>query len=324
MFDRLRKNANSIPYDMFDGEFADAEARRARRLESIYHVGQERIWDGRKVLAELLEKHGKPTLALEKREALARVFSVIMWGELGAWKISSQLATELVPLQAKLAAASQVHDEARHFYVMHDYLEVLGHRPKKMDFWARRLVDMTLATPSLSKKLFGMQLMIEVVALTIFQSVRELEVEPVLTELLSYYERDEARHVGLGVQALPPMLGKMNLAQRLDFERFALVLNICQLASLKSREADMKVLGIEPRRLLSSGLQRHRQVQKQIAAEYPRWPEDNAGLRLFDALAEMFFPADGSKGEFARRAVHAVGIFRGERVGLINKDLAAA
>jgi len=28
-------------------------------------------------------------------------------------------------------------------------------------------------------------------------------VEPVLTELLPYYERDEARHVGLGVQMVP-------------------------------------------------------------------------------------------------------------------------
>ena len=119
-----------------------------------------------------------------------------MWGELAAWKISAQLADVLVPLEAKLAASSQVHDEARHFYVMHDYLEALGEKPPVLDYWSKRVLTMTLDTKSLAKKLLGMQLTIETIALTIFQRVRELEVEPVLTELLPYYERDEARHVG--------------------------------------------------------------------------------------------------------------------------------
>ena len=51
-----------------------------------------------------------------------------------------------------------------------------------------------------------MQLTVETIALVIFQRVRELEVEPVLTELMPYYERDEARHVGLGVQLVPQMM----------------------------------------------------------------------------------------------------------------------
>ena len=49
---------------MFDSSYPEDEARRARRLESIYHAGQARIWDGREVLAELLEKH--PVRAVEK------------------------------------------------------------------------------------------------------------------------------------------------------------------------------------------------------------------------------------------------------------------
>lgn len=41
-----------------------------------------------------------------------------MWDELAAWKIRAQLSDPLVELEPKLAVASEVHDEARHFYVM--------------------------------------------------------------------------------------------------------------------------------------------------------------------------------------------------------------
>src|SRR5262249_18628710 len=163
----------------------------------------ELAWDGRAVLAELVAKHGGIRVPDDKRAALSQVFGIIMWGELAAWKISLQLADEIVPLEPKMAATSQAHDEARHFYVMHDYLDTLGDVPRTMDRASRALLEIVLETPSLVKKLLGMQLMVESLALTIFQVVREAKIEPVLVDLLRYYEKDEARHVGLGVQLLP-------------------------------------------------------------------------------------------------------------------------
>ena len=70
----------------------------------------------------------------------------------------------------------------------------------------------------LAKKLIGMQLLIEPVALTLFHIVRKLKLEPVLSELLPYYERDEARHIALGIQYLPAMLTQMSPAERILFE----------------------------------------------------------------------------------------------------------
>src|SRR5688572_20953736 len=171
---------SEIPFEMFDLPRAAEEARRAHKLENIYHRGQDMAWSGREVLAELIAKHGAIEIDPQKRAALGRLFAIIMWGELAAWKISAQLADQLVPLEAKLAASSQVHDEARHFYVMHDYLQALGHDPPPLDRWSRRVVELTLRTKDITKKLLGMQLTIETIALTIFQHVRELEVEPVL------------------------------------------------------------------------------------------------------------------------------------------------
>jgi demethoxyubiquinone hydroxylase (CLK1/Coq7/Cat5 family) len=311
-----------IPFDMFDVSYTDREARRAKRMESIYHVGQERIWDGREILRELIDKHGRPRIADRQRRALAQIFSVIMWGELAAWKISAQLTDRIEPLPAKLAAASQVHDEARHFYVMHDYLEALGERPPVLDRWSKRVLTMTLGTRSLAKKLLGMQLTIETIALTIFQRVRELEVEPVLTELLPYYERDEARHVGLGIQMLPAMIQDMSLAERIEFARFHFELYASAVLSLKSLEPDLLSIGVDPRSLLAIGFRKQKDIDDMLREEFPAWPEDPPEQRLFHGFVELLFPAGGphAKVSARERLRAAVGVFQRERESVLQTE----
>jgi hypothetical protein len=304
---------------MFDRDLSAREARRARRMESIYHVGQERIWDGRAVLGELIERHGKPKLKEKERKALTRIFSIIMWGELAAWKISAQLADELVPLEAKLAAASQVHDEARHFYVMHDYLEALGERPPPLDKWSRRVVEMTLGTKDTTKKLLGMQLTIETIALTIFQQVREMEVEPVLTELLPYYERDEARHVGLGTQLVPKLISAMSIPQRIDLAVFQLDLLASSVLSLKSMGPDLLAIGVDPRDVLAIGYKKELEIGAMVKEAFPGWPDDPPVNRLFHGLCELLFPSEGDVGVPARvRLAHAAQVAMRTRKGVLE------
>ncbi len=315
---------------MFRGpSVVEREARRARRLESIYHVGQSRIWDGRQVLAELKERHGPPRMGADAKRALSRVFSIIMWGELAAWKISAQLADALVPLEAKLAAASQVHDEARHFYVMHDYLSALGHEPPPLDFWSQRVVEMTLETEDLAKKLLGMQLTIETIALTLFQHVRELRVDPLLAELLAYYERDEARHVGLGIQLVPDMIAAMSATERVSLALFQLDILASSLFSLKAMEHDLEVIGVDPRDILAIGLRKQLEVQDAIKKQFPRWPNDSVVDRLFHGLIELLFPSapKGAPFPLAARvagAASALSRARGEVLATTERRRAVA
>lgn len=251
---------SKIRYDMFDLVRSEREAKRMAKCENIYHRGQHLAWNGKEILAELLEKNGGIHVEQREREALKRVFAIILWGELAAWRISTQLADGLVPLEAKMAATSQAHDEARHFYVMHDYLTELGYSPKRLDRAPQALLDLVLDTPNLAYKLLGMQLMIETMALTIFQTVRELEVEPVIAELMRYYERDEARHVGLGMQYLPILMKDMNRRQVSAMLTFQARLLFWALWELKVLEPDFEVLGIDTRDVMERGR------RKQIAA----------------------------------------------------------
>jgi hypothetical protein len=281
---------------MFDLPCAADEARRARKLESLYHRGQELAWDGRAVLAELVEKHGGIHIPEEKRAALGRIFAVIMWGELAAWKVSAQLADEIVALEPKMAATSQAHDEARHFYVMHDYLELLGEVPRDLDFASRAVLEMVLGTDSLLKKLLGMQLMVESLALTIFQLVRETRVEPVLADLLRYYEKDEARHVGLGVQLLPQMMRGLSRLETADLILFQVRVFGLTLVGLKHLEWAWRALGVDPRRIIALGRAKQalafQELGKQLGIEtVPRW---RLGIiRGIKGFAGALFAADG-------------------------------
>src|SRR5690606_37158720 len=139
--------------DMFDIVEHAEEARRLAKCERIYHRGQEMAWDGREILPMLIAKHGGIVVDETKKEALKRVFAIIMWGELAAWKISAQLADTIVPLEAKMAATSQAFDEARHFYVMHDYLTELGYVPERLERAPQALLDLVLETDNPAYKL---------------------------------------------------------------------------------------------------------------------------------------------------------------------------
>jgi len=281
-----------IRYDMFDLAKSAEEAKRFGKCERIYHRGQEIAWDGKALLSSLVEEHGGIHLDPVKAEAVKRIFAIILWGELAAWKISAQLADSLVPLEAKMAATSQAHDEARHFYVMHDYLQQLGYDPERMDRAPQALLDLVLQTTNPAYKLLGMQLMIETLALTIFQTVRELDVEPVLTELMKYYERDEARHVGLGMQYLPSLMKGMNRRQVSALITFQCRLLFWALYELKVLEPDLRTLGIEPRDVLERG--RRKQVAALNAAfgvlGIPFDRDRNPMVMVLNGAVEFLFP----------------------------------
>jgi len=240
-----------IDYDIFDRERTEQEAKSATVLAGIYHKGHTKGWDGVAVLNDLLAKHNGINIPLDKSKALAEIFNVILWGELAAWKVSAELAFEIEHMEAKMAATSQAHDEARHFYVMHNYLKELGHVPDRVNSATEALLNNVMDANSLGKKLLGMQLMVEPIAITIFRFVRDTNVEPVLCELLKLYEIDEARHIALGVQYLPEVIKKMSFAEKVRLALFQIKLLSLEVEGLKYLEDSLLKLGIDPKDVYS-------------------------------------------------------------------------
>ena len=216
-------------------------------LEKVYHNGQEKIWDGRKTLDYLLKKYPNPDLTHSQATALKNILAIILWGEYVAWNVSSEMSAAFHERGAKMAAVSQAHDEARHFYVMKDYLEKrLGYQPRTIFKPALKVLEEISKTKCMAKKLLGLQLMIEPVAITIFRFVRKSQIDPALSELLEYYEKDEARHIALGVKYLPNLIKKMFILKKINFIFWQIKLIFFEIKGLKSIEKDLEVLGIEP------------------------------------------------------------------------------
>lgn len=299
-----------LPYDMFDLAKEAYAAKKADLLANVYHKAQERAWSGKEILPMLIERHGKPALPTKQKEALARIFAIILWGELAAWKISAQLAEALEPLEAKMAATGQSFDEARHFYSMYDYLCELGYVPEKIDRLSEKVLELTLRARKLSHKICGMQLMIETIALTIFQTVRKRNLEPVLSELLRYFEIDEARHIALGVNYLPSMIKRMGKPELLEFMWFQLRLMFWVIHSLRALKPDLDTLGIPVRDLVELGKAKQFEVFREMWAELGVDIQLDRPLitRSFEAIDEVYFPRDETS-PLLRRLQQAARVF---------------
>ena len=215
----------------------------AKTLEGIYHKGQDHIWNGNDVLADLIDKHNGISISEDKIESIQNIFSVIYWGEYAAWNISSELALNIDTFEAKMAATSQAHDEARHHYVMEKYLSNIGCEPKPLPHNSSKALNFVLDANTLPKKLLGMQLMVEPIAVTIFKLVIQSKIEPVLCDLLRYYERDESRHIALGVKYLPTLIRTMNYYEILDLFLWQLRLMLIEVDGLKELKEDFENLG---------------------------------------------------------------------------------
>lgn len=240
-------------------------------LSNIYHKGQNNIWDGRKILSELIQKHGKPNLSDEKRDSLIRILTLILWGELVAWKTSALLAAEIDDMGAKLAATSQAHDEARHFYVMLDYMrEVLDYEPDGRGFLTEHSetgLNEVLAASDVARRLLGMQLMVEPVAISIFSQLRKNNVEPILSDLLIYYEKDEARHIALGVKHLPKVLDGFSTLQVLSLFSWQCKMLKYEIDGLREIANSFNLLGVNPLAVLRSAEKRQKEAASEMANE---------------------------------------------------------
>ncbi len=129
----------------------------------------------------------------------AWTLSQFLHGEQGALLVASQLCSCAPTYDAKLYAASQTFDEARHVEVFGRYLlDKVGFMyPVNRELKA--LLDKVLTDERWDLKFIGMQLIIESLALAAFHTQLMVSKDPVLHDVIQLVIRDESRHVAFGV-----------------------------------------------------------------------------------------------------------------------------
>jgi len=291
---------------LIDEPLALAE-QKTDRLRRIYANALRDAWDGPTLFREAIAKHGGIQLSREKREALAHPITMLMWGELAAWIVAAELAERLDDADARLAASAQGFDEARHFYTLRDYLAALHVPVPKLDPYfaigARRL----LATRDLTIKLFAMQLLAEGTAMAIFRFLADAKIEPVLSELLPYIEKDESRHVGLGVLYLPQRLEKLPMKELLRIRNTTYGIGDLFGATQIRYAKHYAVLGTDPRDLFRNADKMLHELSQKIGpipgTDLHFFPTNPTQSPNYEDNLDLVFPRAGKESRFLGRAL---------------------
>ncbi|MBG7604791.1 MAG: ferritin-like domain-containing protein [Actinobacteria bacterium] len=147
--------------------------------------------------------------------------SQFLHGEQGALLCTAKI-TETVPwYDAKLYAATQVVDEARHVEVFGRYLDEKMGGGYQVNAHLRMLLDDIIEDSRWDLTYLGMQVMVEGLALAAFGFMHQMTEEPLLKKLLRYVMSDEARHVAFGVLSLKEVYEEMTDAEMMDRQEFA-------------------------------------------------------------------------------------------------------
>ena len=128
--------------------------------------------------------------------------SQFLHGEQGALLVASQLVSCAPTYAAKLYAASQTFDEARHVEVYNRYLQQQVGFMWPINKHLKSLIDKVLTDERWDLKFIGMQIIIEGLALAAFNMGKASTRDPLLYDIIHYVIRDEARHVTFGVNYL--------------------------------------------------------------------------------------------------------------------------
>ncbi|NUP10263.1 MAG: ferritin-like domain-containing protein [Polyangiaceae bacterium] len=155
-----------------------------------------------------------------RRHVCSYLLSNFLHGEQGALLATSQLACSVPNAEAKLYAATQALDEARHVEVYSRYLREKIELTYPVSPHLKALLDEILREPRWDMKFLGMQILVEGLALAAFGVISQTANEPLIREIVRLIMLDESRHVAFGVLSLKGLYEEMSASDLADREEF--------------------------------------------------------------------------------------------------------
>ena len=219
------------------------------RIRKLYRLGKQLNWDPEtdinwqqeteKTLIHDVEQenfggwHHWDNMTERQQDAFRRhsnawTLSQFLHGEQGALLVASQLVSCAPTLDAKLYAGSQTFDEARHVEVFNKYIQERVGLMYPVSDSLKSILDKILTDPRWDLKFIGMQIIIEGLALSAFQTLKQISPDPVLRDLITLVLRDEARHVTFGVNYLEDIVKQLSeeeIEERAEFAYEACVIS---------------------------------------------------------------------------------------------------
>jgi rubrerythrin len=212
------------------------------KLENLYKKAKQRQWDADQRLDWSVEIDPSKPIVDERQNRLmglsvvrklsksqrerfvahstCQLLSQFLHGEQGALMTAAALTHAVPDYDAKLYAATQTMDEARHVEVYERYINKLA-KTYPISPWLKELIDATLQADHFAKILIGMNMVVEGLALAAFHNMRRQTTCELLRDLTDNVLADESRHVAFGNVYLSKVLRDMHEDEREDAAQFA-------------------------------------------------------------------------------------------------------
>jgi hypothetical protein len=127
-----------------------------------------------------------------------RSFSSILHGEQGALNLSASLCHVLKDQGAQEYAANQTREEARHVTAFARYIKARWGRPVECGPTLKALLVEIIHSPEVYKKIIGMQMLVEGLAMGAFATFFNVTNDPLCKKLMQLVMTDEAFHHKFG------------------------------------------------------------------------------------------------------------------------------
>jgi hypothetical protein len=186
-------------------------------------------------------------------------FSSILHGEQGALNLSASLCHVLYDQGAQEYAANQTREEARHVTAFAKYVKARWGRPGECGAALKKLLMEIIEAPEVYKKIIGMQMLVEGLAMGAFAHGFRYNRDPLARKLFQLVMTDEAFHHKFGKIWADRTVPQLTEAERNIVEDWAAH---CAQALLFDRGSPAQQaalygeFGLDPERVIADIIQR--------------------------------------------------------------------
>jgi hypothetical protein len=194
-FDKIISATHDHFWDPLDPKYIDFSEPWDIENEALMPDDQIMVL-GIPYVREHLEKTGQKAKFIN--EMVLWQFSSILHGEQGALNLSASLCHVLKDQGAQEYAANQTREEARHVTAFARYIKARWGRPRPCGAMLQQLLVEIIAAPEVYKKLIGMQMLVEGLAMGAFATGFKFNRDPLARKLFQLVMTDEAFHHKFG------------------------------------------------------------------------------------------------------------------------------
>ncbi len=154
-------------------------------------------------------------------QSTLRSLSSILHGEQGALNLSASLCHVLYDQGAQEYAANQTREEARHVTAFAKYIKARWGKPVACSPVLQNLLVEIISSPEVYKKIIGMQMLVEGLAMGAFATFYQKLNDPLGRKLMQLVMTDEAFHHKFGKIWADRTIPKLNPEEHIIIEDWA-------------------------------------------------------------------------------------------------------